>query len=439
MRSKRSKVLHEVGRLPLVRHVGRAALQAGADRLALIVGRDGDEVAAAVRRDSETVAVFEQRERLGTGHAVLAAREAIEQGFDDIVVLFGDTPLLTANTIERARAELFKGADVCVIGFRPADPTGYGRLVETEGELVAIREEKDASESERLIGFCNAGIMAFAGRDALDLLTAIGNENAKGEYYLTDIVEIARGRGRRVVAIEAPVAETIGVNNRSELAEVEALWQAFARERMMISGVTLIDPGTVFFAYDTELGEDVTVEPNVWFGPGVSVGEGAVIHAFCHLEGARIGPDASIGPFARLRPGTDLAETAKVGNFCEVKNTSVSRGAKINHLSYVGDASVGAEANIGAGTITCNYDGALKHLTEIGEKAFIGSNSALVAPVRIGREAYVGSGSVVTEDVPDEALALARGRQVNKHGRGKAIAEKNRAAKAAKKATKSDR
>ena len=423
MRSKRSKVLHEVGRLPLVRHVGRAALEAGADRLALIVGRDGDEVAAAVRRDSDDVAVFEQRERLGTGHAVLAARTAIEQGFDDIVVLFGDTPLLTAHTIERARAELANGADVCVIGFRPADPTGYGRLVENKGELVAIREEKDASESERLIGFCNAGIMAFAGRDALDLLDAIGNENAKREYYLTDIVEIARGKGRRVVAIEAPVAETIGVNNRSELAEVEALWQAFARERMMIAGATLIDPGTVFF------------EPNVWFGPGVSVGEGAVIHAFCHLEGARIGPDASIGPFARLRPGTDLAETAKVGNFCEVKNASVARGAKINHLSYIGDANVGADANIGAGTITCNYDGALKHLTEIGEKAFIGSNSALVAPVRIGREAYVGSGSVVTEDVPDEALAIARGRQVNKDGRGKAIAERNRAAKAAKKFT----
>ncbi|RFC65167.1 bifunctional UDP-N-acetylglucosamine diphosphorylase/glucosamine-1-phosphate N-acetyltransferase GlmU [Fulvimarina endophytica] len=433
MRSSRSKVLHEVAHLPLVRHVARAAIAAGSERLALVVGRDGDKVADAVRKDAENVRTFEQTERLGTGHAVLAAREALAEGYDDVVVLFGDTPLLRPETIERARAVLAEGAGVCVIGFRPADPTGYGRLIEEDGELVAIREEKDASEAERAIGFCNAGIMAFAGDTALDCLDAIGNDNAKGEYYLTDLVAIARGRGLAVKAIEASIAETIGVNNRSELAAVEALWQAGARERAMISGVTLIDPQTVHFAYDTEIGSDVLIEPNVVFGPGAAVASGAVIRAFCHLTGARIGEGSEIGPFARLRPGTDLGERTKVGNFCEVKQATIAAGAKVNHLSYIGDATVGADANIGAGTITCNYDGALKHLTEIGENTFIGSNSSLVAPVKIGAGAYVGSGSVVTEDVEADALAIARGRQVNKPGKGKLIAERNAEAKRAKK------
>ncbi|MER0239483.1 bifunctional UDP-N-acetylglucosamine diphosphorylase/glucosamine-1-phosphate N-acetyltransferase GlmU [Fulvimarina sp. MAC8] len=433
MRSSRSKVLHEVGHLPLVRHVARAALAAGAERLAVVVGRDGETVAEAVRKDAPDARPFEQVERLGTGHAVLAAREAIAEGFDDIVVLFGDTPLLTDETLKRARTELAGGASVCVIGFRPSDPTGYGRLIEENGELVAIREHKDASEAERAIGFCNAGIMAFAGSNALQMLDAIGNDNAKGEYYLTDLVAIARSHGHRVTAIEAPVAETIGVNNRSELAEVEALWQAVARERAMISGVTLIDPKSVHFAFDTEIGEDVTIEPNVIFGPGVRVEANAAIHGFSHIEGARIRSGALIGPFARLRPGADLGEKSKVGNFCEVKQAEIAAGAKINHLSYIGDAKVGADANIGAGTITCNYDGALKHLTEIGANAFIGSNSALVAPVKIGTGAYIGSGSVITDDVEDDALGLGRGRQVNKPGLGKRIAERNAAAKAAKK------
>ncbi|MEN3793382.1 bifunctional UDP-N-acetylglucosamine diphosphorylase/glucosamine-1-phosphate N-acetyltransferase GlmU [Fulvimarina sp. MAC3] len=433
MRSARSKVLHEVGHLPLVRHVARAAIAAGSERLAVVIGRDGDAVAASVRKDAPGAQSYEQVERLGTGHAVLAARDAIAEGFDDIVVLFGDTPLLTDETLIRARAELAAGAGVCVIGFRAADPTGYGRLIEENGELVAIREHKDASEAEREIGFCNAGIMAFAGADALSLLDAIGNENAKGEYYLTDLVEIARSRDHRVTAIEAPVAETIGVNNRSELAKVEALWQAVARERAMIGGVTLYDPDSVHFAFDTEIGEDVTIEPNVIFGPGVRIEANAVIHGFSHIEGARIGRGASIGPFARLRPGADLGESSKVGNFCEVKQAEIAAGAKVNHLSYIGDAKVGSNANIGAGTITCNYDGARKHLTEIGANAFIGSNSALVAPVKIGSGAYIGSGSVITDNVEDDALGLARGRQVNKPGLGKRIAERNQAAKAARK------
>ncbi|EAU42632.1 UDP-N-acetylglucosamine pyrophosphorylase [Fulvimarina pelagi HTCC2506] len=433
MRSSRSKVLHEVGHLPLVRHVARAALSAGAAQLAVVVGRDGKAVADAVREDAPNVQPFRQDERLGTGHAVLAARSAIMQGFDDIVVLFGDTPLLTEDTLMRARGELAGGAGVCVIGFRPADPTGYGRLIEEEGELVAIREHKDASELERAIGFCNAGIMAFAGWGALAMLDKIGNDNAKGEYYLTDLVAIARADGHRVTAIEAPVAETIGVNNRSELAEVESLWQDVARERAMIGGATLTDPKSVYFAYDTEIAEDVTIEPNVIFGPGVIIEANALIHGFSHIKGARIGAGASVGPFARLRPGANLGENSKVGNFCEVKQADIAAGAKVNHLSYIGDAKVGAAANIGAGTITCNYDGALKHLTEIGANAFIGSNSALVAPVRIGNGAYIGSGSVITEDVEDDALGLGRGRQVNKPELGKQIAERNAAAKAAKK------
>ncbi|MCC4298692.1 bifunctional UDP-N-acetylglucosamine diphosphorylase/glucosamine-1-phosphate N-acetyltransferase GlmU [Aurantimonas coralicida] len=436
MRSSKSKVLHKVAGLEMIRHVVRAARAAGSDDVALVVGRDGTSVADAARREIASVAAHEQTERLGTGHAVLAAREALARGFDDILVLFGDTPLIGADTLARARATLADGADVCVVGFRPADPTGYGRLIEAAGELVAIREEKDADAEERRVGFCNAGVMAFRGDNALVMLDAIGNANAKGEYYLTDLVAIARAAGRRVRAIEAEASEVLGVNTREELAQVEALWQGARRRQVMLSGVTLQDPGSVFFSHDTELGPDVFVEPQVVFGPGVRVEAGATIHAFSHLEGCHVGPGASVGPFARLRPGADLSQDAKVGNFCEVKNAEIGVGAKVNHLSYIGDTSVGAAANIGAGTITCNYDGALKHRTEIGAGSFIGSNSALVAPVRIGEGAYVGTGSVVTDDVPDGALAIARERQVNKPGRGREIAERNRAAKAAKAAGK---
>ena len=431
MKSARSKVLHEVGGLALVRHVARAAASAGSGRVALVVGRNGEDVAAAVREDVDDVDAFEQTERLGTGHAVLAARAAITAAPHDVLVLFGDTPLISPGTLSRARAVLGEGAEICVVGFRPADPAGYGRLIEEGGELVAIREEKDASEPERAIGFCNAGVMAFRGENALAMLERIGNANAKGEYYLTDLVEIARRGGRSVRAIEADADEVAGVNTRVELAAVEALWQARRRRAAMLAGATLIDPGSVHFSHDTLLEEDVTVEPNVVFGPGVRVEARATIHGFSHLEGCRVGPNASVGPFARLRPGTELADGAKVGNFCEVKNARVAEGAKINHLSYIGDASVGAGANIGAGTITCNYDGALKHHTGIGAGSFIGSNTALVAPVTVGDGAYVGTGSVITDDVPAGALAIARERQVTKPDRGRQIIERNKAAKAA--------
>jgi bifunctional UDP-N-acetylglucosamine pyrophosphorylase/glucosamine-1-phosphate N-acetyltransferase len=432
MKSTRAKVLHEVAGLAMVCHVAETAAAAGSTRTALVIGRDADAVAAAVGGAVAGLSAHVQTERLGTGHAVLAARDAIAEGFDDILVLFGDTPLVRPETLARARETLSQGAALCVVGFRTATPQGYGRLIEENGELLAIREERDASEAERRIEFCNGGVMALRGDIALDLLQAIGNANAKGEYYLTDAVEIARARGESVRAIEADADEVLGVNTRVELAAVETIWQQRRRREMMLQGVSMIAPETVFFSHDTEIAAEVLLEPNVVFGPGVSIGTGSVVHAFSHLEGARIGEDVAIGPFARLRPGTRLAEGAKVGNFCEVKNAEVGAGAKINHLSYIGDASVGAHANIGAGTITCNYDGALKHHTAIGANAFIGSNSALVAPVSIGASAYVGSGSVITEDVPDDALAIGRARQLTKPGRGREIAERNAAAKAAR-------
>ena len=432
MKSARAKVLHEVAGLPMVRHVAQTAAKAGSTRIALVIGRDAEAVAAAVGASSQQLSTHVQEERRGTGHAVLAARSAIAEGFDDIVVLFGDTPLVRPETIGRARETLAEGAAICVVGFRTATPQGYGRLIEEDGALVAIREERDASEAERRIEFCNGGAMAIRGDLALGLLNAIGNDNAKGEYYLTDAVEIARARGETVRAIEAGGDEVLGVNTRVELAGVEAIWQQRKRREMMLAGVSMAAPETVFFAHDTEIAAEVMLEPNIVFGPGVSIGAGSVVHAFSHIEGARLGEGVAIGPFARLRPGTQLSEGAKVGNFCEVKNADVGEGAKINHLSYIGDASVGAHANIGAGTITCNYDGALKHHTAIGAHAFIGSNSALVAPLSIGASAYVGSGSVITEDVPDDALAIGRGRQVTKPGRGRDIAERNAAAKAAR-------
>ena len=439
MKSSKSKVLHTVGNLPLISHVTLAAVTAGVNRIALVVGRDADEVARTAQQGVDVpVTAVMQTERKGTGHAVLMARDIIAEGFDDVVVLVGDAPLIDPESLAAAAEQRAQGADVVVLGFRAADPTGYGRLLERDGELVAIREHKEASPAELEVDFCNGGIISFSGSQALGLLEAIGNANAKGEYYLTDIVEIARSRGLKCVAIEAPEADLMGCNTRAELAEIEKVWQDRARHRAMLSGVSMLDPSSVYLSHDTLLENDVTIEPNVWFGPGVRVGAGATIHAFSHLEGADVGPKASIGPFARLRPGTELGEKAKVGNFCETKNAKVGAGAKVNHLTYIGDAVIGASANIGAGTITCNYDGQNKHLTEIGAGAFIGSNSSLVAPIRIGDGAYVGSGSVVTADVPDDALAIARARQETKPGRAQRLREKIAAIKALKSKAKDE-
>jgi bifunctional UDP-N-acetylglucosamine pyrophosphorylase/glucosamine-1-phosphate N-acetyltransferase len=431
MKSARPKVLHEIAGLPMVAHVARAAAAAGGADIALVVGNGAEAVEVAVRPFAAKAESFVQAERLGTAHAVLAARAAIARGYDDILVVFGDTPLVEPASLVAARRKLAEGAAVVVMGFRTPNPTGYGRLIEKNGELIAIREERDCSPEEKKIELCNGGLMAIDGRVALELLDHVGNNNAKGEYYLTDIVEIARGKGRRVVATELPLENLLGIDNRIKLAEGEAIWQRRKRHETMLSGVTLIEPDSVTFSYDTDIGQDVLIEPDVFFGKGVKVAAGAVIHAFSHIEGASIGPNAEVGPFARLRPGADLAEKAKVGNFCEVKKAKVGAGAKVNHLTYIGDAVIGPKANIGAGTITCNYDGFNKFVTEIGAGAFIGSNSALVAPVSIGDGAYVASGSVITESVPADALAFGRARQKTLPERARQLRE--RLASAAKK------
>ncbi|MBP1850079.1 bifunctional UDP-N-acetylglucosamine diphosphorylase/glucosamine-1-phosphate N-acetyltransferase GlmU [Rhizobium halophytocola] len=436
MKSSMSKVLHPVAGLPMIGHVTRAVAKAGISDIALVVGRDAEKVAAAAAVDGVEITTVVQTQRLGTGHAVLTARDSIARGYDDVLVTYGDAPLITEAPFAAARARLAAGADIVVIGFNTDKPTGYGRLIVRDGELVAIREEKDASEAERAITWCNSGLMVIDGHKAIGYLEKIGNANAKGEYYLTDIVEVARAEGSKVEAVEAPEAELAGANNRAELAVVERLWQERRRRELMISGVTMIAPETVFLAHDTAIAADALIEPNVVFGPGVTIDAGAVIHAFSHIEGAHVASGATVGPFARLRPGADLAEGAKVGNFCEVKNADIGRGAKVNHLTYIGDASVGEATNIGAGTITCNYDGVNKHKTEIGANAFIGSNSALVAPVTIGNGAYIASGSVITEAVPDNALALGRARQEIKPERATVLRERALAIKAAKKVAK---
>ncbi len=433
MKSAMTKVLHPVGGLPMAAHAVRAASAAGGSDVALVVGRDADKVEAAARPFARDVSVHVQTERLGTGHAVLAARSAIANGYDDLLVMFGDTPLVDSAALTLAREKLADGAEVVVMGFKTVDPTGYGRLIEKDGQLAAIREHKDASDEERKINFCNGGLMAIAGRDALSMLDAITNKNAKGEYYLTDIVEIARARGKKVVAMEVSAASVLGVNTRVELAEVEALFQAKMRREMMLSGVSMIAPETVWFSWDTEVGAETLIEPNVVFGPGVKIAENVTIHAFCHLEGASVAAGAQIGPFARLRPGAEMGEKSKAGNFVEIKQAKIGAGAKVNHLTYIGDAIVGAAANIGAGTITCNYDGYNKHLTEIGAGAFIGSNSALVAPVKIGDGALIAAGSVITQSVPADAVGFARARQANKLGMAGHLNARNKAVKDAKK------
>ena len=424
MKSAMPKVLHLVAGLPMVAHVVKAAEASGADAIALVVGHGADAMRKAAEKLAPEADIFVQEKRLGTAHAVLAAREAIARGHDDILVMYGDTPLIDADVLLTTREKLANGAAVVVIGFRTDRPTGYGRLIEKDGKLAAIREEKDCTDEERRITYCNSGIMAMAGNHALALLDAVGNANAKGEYYLTDIVEIARAKGLDVVAAEASFENALGINNRAELAAAEAIWQARRRRAAMLDGVTLIAPETVFFSYDTEIGPDTLVEPNVVFGPGVRIGSNVTVRGFSHFEQAEVADGCQIGPYARLRPGAKLREDVHVGNFVEVKNTTVERGAKANHLAYLGDARVGAGANIGAGTITCNYDGYRKFVTDIGVGAFVGSNSSLVAPVAIGDRAYVASGSVITEDVPEDALAFGRARQKTIPGKGKELRER---------------
>jgi bifunctional UDP-N-acetylglucosamine pyrophosphorylase / glucosamine-1-phosphate N-acetyltransferase len=416
MCSSKPKVLHEVAGRSLLAHVLAAVAEAGVTSLAVVIGPGQDKVASESQRILPNTVTFIQHERRGTAHAVLAAKPALEKPVDDILIVYGDTPLIRPQTLSRLRAPLAEGAAIAVLGFRPADPTGYGRLIIAGNELAAIREEADASASERKIALCNGGIMAFAGNGALAILDRIGDRNSKHEFYLTDAIEIARGMKLRAVAVEVEEDDVRGINTKGQLAEAEAVAQQRLRDAALGAGVTLIAPETVFLSADTKFGKDVVVEPYVVFGEKVTVEDGAVIHSFSHLVGAHVGKNVSIGPFARLRPGAQLGEGAHIGNFVEIKAAVIEAGAKANHLSYIGDAFVGANANVGAGTITCNYDGADKHQTRIGKGAFIGSNSALVAPVEIGDGAYIGSGSVITENVPADALALGRGRQVVKEG-----------------------
>ncbi|CAN1565109.1 GlmU N-acetylglucosamine-1-phosphate uridyltransferase (contains nucleotidyltransferase and I-patch acetyltransferase domains) [Rhabdaerophilaceae bacterium] len=415
MKSNRPKVLHEIAGLSLVGHAITSAAAAGLARHVVVIGPDRRDVEAEVLRIAPKAQVVEQHDRRGTAHAVLRAETAIAEGASAVVVLFGDTPLVRPETIRALCEAVTEGrTGVAVIGFEAKDPAGYGRLIMDGAHLIGIREHKDATADERKITLCNGGLMALRGDCALALLKSVQSKNAQNEFYLTDCVGIAAARGLQARVIEVSEEEAQGVNDRVQLAACEGVLQKRLREAHMRNGVTLIAPETVFFSADTVIARDVVIEPNCVFGNGVTIGENAVVHAFSHLEGAKIGAGSSVGPFARLRPGTDLGEQAKIGNFVETKNAEIGKGAKVSHLTYLGDAKIGSGANIGAGTITCNYDGFRKFRTEIGEGAFIGSNSALVAPVRIGNGAFVGSGSVITEDVPENALALARGRQMVK-------------------------
>ena len=416
MRSARPKVLHAIAGRSLLAHVLGAVADAGVTETAVVVGPDDTAVAAEAKRVSPDAECFVQKQRRGTAHAVLAARRAIERHPDDIIIVYGDTPLIWSATLLRLRKAIAEGAAVAVLGFRAADPAGYGRLIVAGDELVAIREELDADANERAVALCNGGIMAMAGATALAIVDRIGDQNRKREFYLTDAIEIARGMKLRAAAIEVEEDDMRGINTKKQLAEAEAVAQQRLRQAALDAGVTLVAPETVHLCADTKFGRDVVIEPYVVFGEKVTVEDDAVIHSFSHVAGAHVGKGASVGPFARLRSGTRLGEGTRIGNFVEVKEAAVEAGAKANHLSYIGDAFVGANANVGAGTIACNYDGTAKHRTEIGKDAFIGSNSALVAPVRIGDGAYVGSGSVITQDVPADALALGRSRLTVKEG-----------------------
>ncbi|MBO0734844.1 MAG: bifunctional UDP-N-acetylglucosamine diphosphorylase/glucosamine-1-phosphate N-acetyltransferase GlmU [Methylocapsa sp.] len=427
MRSARPKVLHELAGRSMLAHVLSALEEAGAAEVAIVAGPDHEAIVDEAKKLRPGAIIAVQAERLGTAHAVLAARDTIAKGYDDLLVVFADTPLVRPETFNAMRKKLARGQDAVVaLGFKAKDPAGYGRFICEDGRLQSIREERDATEAERGIYFCNAGLMALDGRRALSLLESIGNANSKKEFYLTDAVAAARARGFGVGSEIAGEDEVMGINDRAQLAAAEAVLQARLRAAAMRGGATLIDPNSVTLAFDTVLGHDTVTEPHVVFGPGVHVGEGARIRSFSYLEGADIGPNAIIGPFARFRPDTMLAEDVHIGNFVEVKASNIGHGTKINHLSYIGDASIGSGTNVGAGTVICNYDGVAKYRTEIGENVFVGSNSALVAPVKIGSGAYIGSGSVITGDVAPDALALGRARQIEKPGRGKALRQRPR-------------
>lgn len=433
MNSDKPKVLHEVAGAPLLIHAMKSGASLMPDRIVVVAGTGAEAIEAAARGWDEDVVIAHQSEQLGTGHAVRAARDALANYSGDVIVLYGDTPFIRPETLE-AMQEARRHHAVVVLGFEADDPGRYGRLV-TEGDtdkLMKIIEFKDADDTQRAITLCNSGVVAADAETLFSLLSDVGNDNAAGEYYLTDIVGLARGRGLDAVVVRCAEAETLGINTRAQHAQAEAAFQTRARADAIEDGVTLLAPDTVHFAHDTVIGRDALVEQNVVFGPGVTVESGATIRAFCHLEGCHVSRGAVVGPYARLRPGAELAEDVRVGNFVEVKNAIIDEGAKVSHLSYIGDATIGAGSNVGAGTITCNYDGVFKHRTTIGRGVFVGSSTMLVAPVMLGNDSMTASGSVITSDVPAGALALGRSKQVNKPGLAVRLFEKLRSLKAAK-------
>jgi len=426
MKSALPKVLHQIGGRAMLDWTIAAAAATGAERTVVVTGAHAPAVGQHVEKALGPGSVVIQDPPLGTAHAVRSAERALA-GFDgDVIILYGDAPFVPAERIEEMFALRADKGGLAVLAFEARDPTGYGRVeVRPDGTVERIVEHKDATEAERANSVCNSGVLCADARTLFQLLSLVRNDNAKSEFYLTDIVALGRSAGFATHVLIGDESDALGVNSRAELAAAEAAFQRRTRAAMMEAGVTLIDPDTVFFSYDTEIAPDVVIEPNVFFGKGVKIAKGARIYAYCHIEGAEIGAGASIGPFARFRPGSKLAENVKIGNFVEVKNSTLGPGVKANHLAYVGDADIGARTNLGAGTIVCNYDGFDKYRTTIGEDAFIGSDTALVAPVKVGDRAYTGTGSVITKDVPDGALAVARARQSNIEG----WADANRAKK----------
>ncbi len=431
MNSELPKVLHPIAGDAMLIHAMASGATLAPEHTVVVAGHGAQAVTKAAKEFEEEATVVVQTEQLGTAHAVDQAKDALAGFKGTAIVLYGDTPFVSPETLEDMMSAS-EDADVVVLGFEAADPGRYGRLIMDGLSLERIVEFKDASEAELKVTLCNSGVIACKSELLFELIAAVGNDNASGEYYLTDIISLARARGLNATAVTCPEAETLGINSRAQLAEAEAAFQTRARALLMENGVTMQGPETVFLARDTFIGRDTLVEPHVVFGPGVTVESGAHIRAFSHLEGCHVSRGATVGPYARLRPGTELQENTRVGNFVEIKNATVAEGAKVNHLSYVGDAFVGAKANIGAGTITCNYDGVMKHHTHIGANTFIGSNTMLVAPVHIGEGAMTGSGSVITSDVEPDALALARAPQVEKPGMARKLMDILKAKKAKK-------
>jgi bifunctional UDP-N-acetylglucosamine pyrophosphorylase/glucosamine-1-phosphate N-acetyltransferase len=432
MNSDLPKVLHQVAAAPLLHHALTTAHSLEPSRIVVVTGHGGEAVATSATRFSEAVDCVVQDPQLGTAHAVAQAAPLLAEAEGEAIVLYADTPLIHEDTL-RAMLDARQRHAVVVLGFHAADPGRYGRLLTQGDDLLAIREYKDATDQERALTLCNSGVICADAKTLFSLVAAVTNDNAAGEYYLTDIVELARQRGLTAGVVLCDEAETLGVNTRAQLAEAEAAFQTRARAEALENGVTLTAPETVFFALDTHIGRDAIIGPNVLFGPGVTIESGAEIKGFCHLEGCHISRGATVGPFARLRPGAELAEDVHVGNFVEIKNAILDEGVKVGHLTYIGDADIGEHTNIGAGTVTCNYDGVMKHRTTIGKRAFIGSDTMLVAPVTVGDGALTASGSVITEDVPAEAVAIGRARQVTKPGLATRMFDKLRAIKAAQK------